>query len=79
MIIYRIQQDRTKKENPYSVWSGDDLIEDHLSYGEALYWTFRELSGFVQLGYLNQEQADSMRGDIEAYNAFIFQLIAVPH
>lgn len=64
-----------KKENPYSVWNDmEELIEDNLSYGEALYWSFRELAKYVQLGYLAQNEADSMRGDIEAYNAFINKL-----
>lgn len=43
MNIYTIQHDRIKEENPYSVWLRDELIEDDLSFGEALYWTFREL------------------------------------
>lgn len=64
-----------KKENPYSVWNDkEELIEDDLSYGEALYWSFRELAKYVQLGYLAQNEADSMRGDIEAYNNFINKL-----
>ena len=64
-----------KKENPYSVWNvTEELIEDNLSYGEALYWSFRELAKYVQLGYLAQNEADSMRGDIEAYNNFINKL-----
>lgn len=64
-----------KKENPYSVWNDTgELIEDNLSYGEALYWSFRELAKYVQLGYLAQNEADSMRGDIEAYNNFINKL-----
>lgn len=64
-----------KKENPYSVWNDtEELIEDNLSYGEALYWSFRELAKYVQLGYLAQNEADSMRGDIEAYNNFINKL-----
>lgn len=64
-----------KKENPYSVWNDTgELIEDNLSYGEALYWSFRELAKYIQLGYLAQNEADSMRGDIEAYNNFINKL-----
>lgn len=64
-----------KKENPYSVWNDmEELIEDNLSYGEALYWSFREMAKYVQLGYLGQNEADSMRGDIEAYNNFINKL-----
>lgn len=64
-----------KKENPYSFWNDtEELIEDNLSYGEALYWSFRELAKYVQLGYLAQNEADSMRGDIEAYNNFINKL-----
>ncbi|VDY72874.1 Uncharacterised protein [Streptococcus sanguinis] len=64
-----------KKENSYSVWNDTgELIEDNLSYGEALYWSFRELAKYVQLGYLAQNEADSMRGDIEAYNNFINKL-----
>ncbi|MBZ2021411.1 asparagine synthase [Streptococcus sanguinis] len=75
MRIYTIQKDRrAEEENPYSVWLGDELIENQLSFGEALYWSFRELQRWVQLGYLTQEQADGMRGDIEAYNSFVSRL-----
>lgn len=74
MRIYTIQHERIKEENPYSVWLGNELIEDDLSFGGALYWAFRELQKWVQFGYLTQEQADAMRGDIEAYNAFVSRL-----
>lgn len=77
MNIYTIQHDRIKEENPYSVWLRDELIEDNLSFGGALYWTFRELQKWIQFGYLTQEQADSMRGDIQAYNEFVSRLPGV--
>ena len=77
MNIYTIQHDRIKEENPYSVWLRDEFIEDDLSFGEALYRTFRELQKWVQFGYLTQEQADAIRGDVQAYNEFVSRLSEV--
>ena len=56
MNIYTIQHDRIKEENPYSVWLRDELIEDDLSFGEALYWTFRELQKWIQEIFNNPQQ-----------------------
>lgn len=75
MTRYIIRRDPVQEINPYSVWRDDgDLIEEDLSYGQVIYWTIRELARYVEMGLLSQSQAEGMRGDIEAYNAFISRL-----
>ena len=72
MSVYTIHKDFSKEENPYSVWRDDgELIEDDLSYGEAVYWCFRELQKYVDQAKLTKQQMDAMMGDINAYNDFI--------
>lgn len=72
MAVYSIQKNQSKEENPYSIWRLDGiLIEDDLSYGQAIYWAYREMDKFVEMGRLTKANAVAMRGDINAYNDFI--------
>ena len=76
MPVYTIHKDFSKEENPYSVWRDDgELIEDDLSYGEAVYWCFRELQEYVDQARITKQQMDAVVGNIEAYDELVLNLV----
>ena len=49
MVVYTVHKDLLEDENPYSIWRDDvELIEDRLSYGEAVYWCLDALMGDIE-------------------------------
>mgnify|MGYP000427725240 CR=1 FL=1 len=76
MVVYTVHKDLLEDENPYSIWRDDvELIEDRLSYGEAVYWCFRELQEYVDQARITKQQMDALMGDIEAYDELVLNLV----